>query len=166
MYIPYILDKHNLSYFPGAKALFMTGQAHSSFLNFLNLHHILNFLAVSTPKVFPMTGCGHPSGRFRRIGLVSAVRTLEYPDFVFMLFHQSPKIRKMDKKNRNIKSRRIAVPITLTKSPYSITCGINHSKNKPIIISVPTIFLITFPTHLSSITLSATATSSINSSGM
>jgi len=138
----------------------------SSFSVLLNLIHIFNFFTMCAPQVFHMPRSRHPTGRFRRIGFVSAFRALEYPDFVFMLFHQSPKIRKMDKKNRNIKSRRIAVPITLTKSPYSITCGINHSKNKPIIISVPTIFLITFLIHLSSITLNATATSSINSSGM
>ena len=29
----------------------------------------------------------HSSNGFRRIGLVPAVRALEYPNFVFMLFH-------------------------------------------------------------------------------
>ena len=63
----------------------MTGQAVSS-LNFLNLHHILNFLAVRTPKVFPVTGRSHSATGFSGIRNVSAVRALEYPDFVFMLF--------------------------------------------------------------------------------
>ena len=121
----------------------MTGQSPAPpFL--LNMSHIFNFFTMCAPQVFHVPRSGHPSGRFRRIGLVPTVGALEYPDFIFVLFHQSPKMRKTAKKNRNIKSRNIAMPITLTKSPYSITCGINHSKNKPIIISVPTIFLITF----------------------
>lgn len=65
----------------------MTGQNSDSFLNFLNLHHILNFLAVRTPEIFPVTGCSHSATGFSGIRNASTVRALENPDFVFMLSH-------------------------------------------------------------------------------
>lgn len=64
----------------------MSGQAHSS-LNFLDLHHILNFLAVRTPEIFPVTVCSHSATGFSGIRNISAVRALENPDFVFVFSH-------------------------------------------------------------------------------
>ena len=64
----------------------MSGQAHSS-LNFLNLHHIFNFLAVRTPHVFPVTGCSHSATGFSGIRNVPTVRALEDPDFILVFSH-------------------------------------------------------------------------------
>lgn len=61
-----------------------------------------------------------------------------------LIFYQSPKIRNTAKKNRNISNTIIKSATMLTNNPYSITCGTNHSKNNPNIISIPTILLIIF----------------------
>ena len=58
-----------------------------SFLNFLNLHHILNFFAVCTPEIFSVTGCSHSATGFPGIRNVSAVRALENPDFILVFSH-------------------------------------------------------------------------------
>lgn len=65
----------------------MSGQARYSFLNFLNLHHILNFLAVRTPEIFPVTWCSHSATGFSGIRNVSAIRALEHPDFILVFSH-------------------------------------------------------------------------------
>ena len=69
------------------KRFLFPGKLAGSFLNFLNLSHIFNFFAMCAPQVFHMPRSSHTSGGFRRIGLVPAVRALEYPDFVFVLSH-------------------------------------------------------------------------------
>ena len=64
-------------------------EASAPSLNFLNLHHIFNFLAMRTPEIFHVTRRGHSDTGFSDIRNVLTVRTLEYPDFVFMLFQFS-----------------------------------------------------------------------------
>lgn len=75
------------SFLKGNRTCFTLARVSGSFLNFLNLHHIFNFLAVRTPEIFHVTGCSHSATRFSGIRNISAFRALKNPDFIFVFSH-------------------------------------------------------------------------------
>ena len=96
------------------------------------------------PEIFHMSCWRHASFWFRRIHLVSTVRALEYPDFIFVLFHSSAKRKMIASISKNTTTKAKIHDNKATRNPCSITSIIKNKPNQQINISEPTIFLITF----------------------